>query len=72
MKPGDLVRIINLGGVSDYFHIRVKTDGYLWVAEEPDESGGKPSIWLFKSVATGADLYAFEDRFERVEDAEEG
>jgi hypothetical protein len=70
MKPGDLVRITNLGGVSDYFHGRVETDGYLWIAEESD--GAMPSIWLFKSVATGADLYALEDRFERVEDAEEG
>jgi hypothetical protein len=66
MKPGDLVRICDLEN-SGFIRERVKIDGYLWIANKP-HWGAAPNVWLFKSVATGADLYAFEDRFERVED----
>ena len=69
MKHGDLVRICDLENNS-FLRESIDINGYLWIAEESD--GAMPSIWLFKSVATGADLYALEDRFERVEDAEEG
>jgi hypothetical protein len=66
MKPGDLVRVCDLENNS-FLRERVETDGYLWIANKPHQ-GAMPGVWLFKSVATGADLYAFEDRFERVED----
>lgn len=67
MKPGDLVRIRNLEDCGLFLLAVVKADGYLWVAEEP-HTGAMSGVWSFRSVATGARMYAFADRFERVED----
>ena len=65
MKPGDLVRIHDFG--AGFIRMVVEANGYLWIAEGPHYNA-MPGIWTFKSVATGGRLYAFKDRFERVED----
>jgi hypothetical protein len=66
MKHGDLVRICDLENNS-FLRESIDINGYLWIADKPHH-GAMPNVWSFRSVATGADLYAFQDRFERVED----
>jgi hypothetical protein len=67
MKPGDLVRIVNMDD-GTYNRVTVQEHGYLWVAVRPVDF----DLWGFSSIATGYEQNFYEWRFERVEDAEEG